>query len=74
LSFVVKAVYRVAVERGILLISTASTAESFRSMCGSVRGAPECSKQRSPTATPQVGQETANNCFAVKSLILIEVE
>ncbi|OLB31536.1 MAG: hypothetical protein DMG41_35685 [Acidobacteria bacterium] len=31
----------------------------------------ECSKQRSPGATPHVGQGTENNCFAVRSLNLI---
>ena len=50
-----------------------SAAESFRSTCGSERGAPECSKHRSPDATPQVGQGTENNCFAVKSFILIRI-
>ena len=45
--------------------------ENFRSTCGSERGAPECSKQGSPGATPHVGQGTENNCFAVRSLFLI---
>jgi hypothetical protein len=60
--------------RGILLLSTASAAESFRSTCGSERGAPEYSKQRSPAATPHVGQGTANNCFAVRSRFLIWIQ
>jgi len=49
----------------------ASAAENFRSTCGSERGAPACSKQGSPGATPHVGQGTENNCFAVRSLFLI---
>jgi hypothetical protein len=52
----------------------ASAAESFRSTCGSERGAPECSKQRAPAATPQVGQGTETNCFDVRSAILIRLE
>jgi hypothetical protein len=60
--------------RGILFVSIASAAESFRSRCGSVRGAPECSKQRSPGATPHVGQETEDNCFVVRSVILMQIE
>src|SRR5882672_7530289 len=52
----------------------ASTAESLRSTCGSVRGEPECSKQRSPAATPQVGQGTDDNCSGVRSLIRIRIE
>src|SRR6266446_5875600 len=55
----------------ILFASIASAAENFRSTCGSERGAPECSKQGSPGATPHVGQVTENNCFAVRSLFLI---
>jgi hypothetical protein len=51
-----------------------STAESFRSTCGSVRGAPECSKQGSPGATPHVGQGTENHSFAVRSLFLILIQ
>jgi hypothetical protein len=49
----------------------ASAAESLRSTCGSERGAPEFNKQRSPVATPHVGQGTENNCFTVRWLILI---
>jgi hypothetical protein len=52
----------------------ASAAESFRSTCGSERGAPECSKQRAPAATPHVGQATETNCFGVRSAILIRLE
>src|ERR1700687_6027049 len=39
----------------ILFVSIASATESFRSTCGPERGAPECSKQRSPGAKPHVG-------------------
>src|SRR6267154_493544 len=60
--------------RGFLFASIASTAESFRSTCGSVRGAPECSKQGSPGATPHVGQGTENHSFAVRSLFLILIQ
>jgi hypothetical protein len=52
----------------------ASAAESFRFTCGSERRAPECSKQRAPAATPQVGQGTETNCFGVRSAILIPLE
>jgi hypothetical protein len=51
--------------------STASAAESFRSRCGSVRGAPVCSSQGSLAAAPQVVQGTANICFGVSSLVFI---
>src|ERR1700730_11348090 len=57
--------------REFLFASIASTAESFRSTCASVRGAPECSKQGSPGATPHVGQGTEYISFAVRSLFLI---
>ena len=60
--------------RAIFFVSIASAAENFRSVCASERGAPECSKQRSPGATPQVGQRTASNCFAVRSLFLICIQ
>src|SRR5260370_32609031 len=60
--------------REFLFASIASTAESFRSTCGSVRGAPECSKQGSPGATPHVGQGTENHSFAVRSLFLILIQ
>src|SRR6266404_9073610 len=50
----------------------ASAAESLRSTCGSVRGEPECSKQRSPAATPHVGQGTDDNCSGVSSLMRIQ--
>ena len=49
-------------------VSTASAAESFRSRCGSVRGAPVCSSHTSPTAAPQVVQGTDNICFGVSSV------
>src|ERR1700735_969892 len=51
----------------------ASTAESFRSTCGSDRGAPDWSKQRFPGAAPHVGQRTENNCFVVSSLFFIYI-
>ena len=53
------------------LVSTASAAESFRSRCGSVRGAPVCSPQASAAAAPQVGQGTDKICFNVSSLLFI---
>jgi hypothetical protein len=49
-------------------VSTASAAESFRSRWGSVRGAPVCSSQTSPTAAAQVVQGTDNICLGVSSL------
>jgi hypothetical protein len=49
-------------------ISTASAAESFRSRCGSVRGAPVCSSHTSPTAAPHVVQGTDSICLGVSSL------
>jgi len=57
--------------RWYLLVSMASAAESFRSICNSERSAPECSRQRCPAATPQVGQGTEDNCAGVRSFILI---
>jgi len=51
------------------LVSTASAAASFRSRCGSVRGAPVCSSQASSLVAPQVGQGTDNICFRVRSLV-----
>ena len=60
--------------RAIFFVSSASAAENFRSTCASERGAPECSKQHSPGATPHVGQRTASNCFAVRSLFLICIQ
>jgi hypothetical protein len=50
-------------------VSTTSAADSFRSRCGSVRKAPECSSQASSIAAPQVGQGTDNICFGVRSLV-----
>lgn len=47
----------------------ASAAESFRSRCGSVRGAPVCSSQASPIIAPQVSQGTDNIFFGVSSLV-----
>src|ERR1700676_4051672 len=49
----------------------ASIAESFRSTCGSVRGAPECSTQTIPAATPHVGQGTETSCSGVSSFFFI---
>jgi hypothetical protein len=51
------------------LVSTASAAESFRSRCGSVRGAPVCSSQTSSLVAPQVGQGTDNICLRVRSFV-----
>jgi hypothetical protein len=56
------------------LDSMASAAESFRSTWGSERGAPEWRRQRSPTATPQVGQGTEESCAEVRSFIRIRRE
>lgn len=64
-------IYQPLGSRRILFCSIASAAESLRSTCGSERGAPEFNKQRSPVATPHVGQGTENNCFTVRWLILI---
>jgi hypothetical protein len=64
-------IYRRPRPRGTLFVSIASAAESFRSTCGSERRAPECSTQRTPGAAPHVGQETEDNCFAVRSLFFI---
>src|SRR6267378_7996084 len=58
-------------ERGILFVSTASIASSFRSMCGSVRRPPECNKQGIPAATPHVGQGTASKVSGGMSPIRI---
>ena len=44
--------------RCIHSLSMASAAANFRSVCGSERGAPECSTQRSPAAAPHLGQGT----------------
>ena len=57
--------------RPLSFISTASAAESFRSRCGSVRGAPELSSQTSPVAAPQVGQRRDTICFEVSSLVFM---
>jgi hypothetical protein len=52
----------------------ASVAANFLSTCGSERGAPECSKQPSPTATPHVGQGTEDICSGVSSFLFIQEE
>src|SRR5271168_3205604 len=54
--------------------SLASIAASFLSTCGSERGPPECSTQRSPTPTPQVGQGTDDNCSGVSSFFFTRTE
>jgi len=66
--------YRCLVPGRILFDSMASAAESLRSKCGSERRPPECNKQRSPEATPHVGQGTEDNCSGVRSRILIDIE
>jgi hypothetical protein len=66
-----KEIYRRSGPRGILFVSIASAADSFRSTCGPERGAPECSTQRFPAGTPHVGQGTEDNCLGVRSLFLI---
>jgi hypothetical protein len=69
-----RATYRSPGSREILFVSSASTADSFRSRCACVRGAPEWSKQRSPEETPHVGQGTESNCSGVRSLFFIWVQ
>src|SRR5277367_1883106 len=54
--------------------SLASIAASFLSTCGSERGPPECSTQRSPTPTPQVGHGTDDNCSGVSSFFFTQTE
>src|SRR5580693_10608357 len=54
--------------------SIATSAASFLSTCGSERGPPECSTQRSPTPTPQVGQGTGHNCSGVSSFFFTRTE
>jgi hypothetical protein len=54
--------------------SMAPAAASFLSTCGSERGPPECSTQRSPTPTPQVGHGTDNNCSGVSSFFFTRTE
>jgi hypothetical protein len=56
------------------LFFVASTAENFRSTCGSDRGAPECSTHRSPAATPHVGQGTEDSCLGVSSFLFTRIE
>jgi hypothetical protein len=46
--------------------------EGFRSTCGSERGAPQCTTQRRPAATPHVGHGTDDNCFVVSSFFPVE--
>src|SRR5258707_933497 len=49
--------------------STASAAQSLRSLCASVRGAPVFSSQGSVAAAPQVGHGTEIVCLRVRSLL-----
>jgi hypothetical protein len=51
--------------------SMASAATCFRLRCGSLRRPPDIITQRFPRATPQVGQATAEICFAVISFFPI---
>jgi hypothetical protein len=67
-------VYRRPGPRGILFVSIASAAENFLSTCGLERGAPQCSAQPLPAATPHVGQATEDNCLGVSSFLFIETE
>ena len=60
--------------RSPIAFSTASAAESLRSLCGSLRGAPVCNSQASPMAAPQVLQGTDNICFGVSSLVFTRTE
>ncbi len=69
-----KGIHRRPGLRAILFVSIASAAESFRSTCGSDRGAPECSTQRSPAPTPHVGHGTEDNCSGVSSLFFTGVD
>jgi hypothetical protein len=50
------------------LRSAASRAATFRSKCGSERGAPEYPIQRILAATPHVGQAMAENRFVIRAL------
>jgi hypothetical protein len=51
--------------------SMPSKAANFRSACAPDRGPPECSSQRFPAGTPQVGQGTTDICSGVSSLFFI---
>jgi hypothetical protein len=61
-------------QRAYQFPSIFSVAAYFRSTCGSERAPPECSTQRLPTATPQVGQGTEETCFDVSSRFFIATE
>src|ERR1700726_3692121 len=52
--------------------SMTARAANVRSTCGCERGPPECSTQRFPAGTPQVGQGTDNICLGVSSFFFIE--
>ena len=54
-----------------IFFSIDSVAASFRSLCCSVRRAPECSSQGSAVAAPQVGQGTDKISCRVSSLVFI---
>jgi hypothetical protein len=60
--------------RCIHSLSMASAAANFRSVCGSERGAAECSTQRSPAAAPHLGQGTEDACSGVSSFFFIRTE
>jgi hypothetical protein len=64
-------IYRRSLPRENFFRSIASTAQSFRSTCGSERRAPECSTQRTPGVAPHVGQETEDTCFGVRSFFFM---
>jgi hypothetical protein len=55
----------------LFFAAIASAAQSLRSTWDSERNPPECNTQRSPGATPHVGQLTDTDCFAVSSLFFI---
>jgi len=55
----------------IRIFSTVSAAKNFRSGCGEKRKPPALVSQRSPTAAPQVGQPTDDNCLCVSCFTFI---
>src|ERR1700674_609774 len=57
----------------LFFLSSVSAAESLRSTCGAERGAPDCSKQPFPEATPHVGQGTERTIFGARSFFFIGV-
>ena len=60
--------------RWIRLLSMTSIASNFLSTWASVRGAPEVSTQRLPTATPQIGQVMEDTCLGLSSLFFMVIE